>query len=106
MMLGINRMVNGSVLKKKKKKTKKKKRGAKLILHAIISQATRKLIKNYNWQWFLLIVTKALLQSLLENNENIIMPTGATYIWGICLLVAIYASLLLLGSARTGHQVK
>lgn len=96
MMLGINRMVNGSVPKKKKKK-----RGAKLILHVIISQATRKLIKNYNWQWFLLIVTKALLQSLLENNENIIMPTGATYIWGICLLVAIYASQLLVG-----HQVK
>lgn len=101
MMLGINRMVNGSVPKKKKKK-----RGAKLILHVIISQATRKLIKNYNWQWFLLIVTKALLQSLLENNENIIMPTGATYIWGICLLVAIYASQLLVGSARMGHQVK
>lgn len=84
MMLGINRMVNGSVPKKKEGR-------GELILHVIISQATRKLIKNYNWQWFLLIVTKALLQSLLGNNENIIMPTGATYIWGICLQVAIYA---------------
>lgn len=85
MMLGINRMVNGSVPKKKGGR-------GKLILHVIISQETRKLIKNYNWQWFLLIVTKALLQSLLGNNENSIMPTGTTYIWGICLPVAIYAN--------------
>lgn len=29
--------------------------------------------------------------SLLGNYENIIMPTGTTYIWGICFPVAIYA---------------
>lgn len=62
MMLGINRMVNGSLLVWRKMK---KGCGGKLILHVIILGATRKLIKNYNWLWLLLIVTRALLQTLL-----------------------------------------
>lgn len=38
--------------------------GGKLILHVIILWATRKLIKNYNWLWLLLIVTRAFSQTL------------------------------------------
>lgn len=44
--------------------------GGKLILHVIILGATRKLIKNYNWLWLLLIVTRALLQTLLGGWEK------------------------------------
>lgn len=43
--------------------------GGKLILHVIILGATRKLIKNYNWLWLLLIVTRALLQTLLRGKK-------------------------------------
>lgn len=44
--------------------------GGKLILHVIILGATRKLIKNYNWLWLLLIVTRALLQTLLRGKKS------------------------------------
>lgn len=44
--------------------------GGKLILHVIILGATRKLIKNYNWLWLLLIVTRAFLQTLLGGEKQ------------------------------------
>lgn len=52
------------------KKNEKGVWGGKLILHVIILGATRKLIKNYNWLWLLLIVTRAFLQTLLGEKKN------------------------------------
>ena len=44
--------------------------GGKLILHVIILGATRKLIKNYNWLWLLVIVTRAFLHTLLRGKKK------------------------------------
>lgn len=52
------------------KKNEKGVWGGKLILHVIILGATRKLIKNYNWLWLLLIVTRAFLQTLLGGKKT------------------------------------
>lgn len=84
MMLGINRMVNGSLLVWRKMK---RGCGGKLILHVIILGATRKLIKNYNWLWLLLIVTRAFLQTLLRGKKAKTLSrlnTGTRRYW--CIL--------------------